>query len=79
MEQLVVKLAAFFVVITLNDIDMKHIQKYSGKRVTDGSDVRGYAAIGGESERAFILVPAKGTSDQFHIVEVQPDSLIPIV
>lgn len=58
---------------------MKHVQKYSGKRVEDGSDVRGYAAISGESERAFILVPAKGTSDQFHIVEVQIDSLVPIL
>ena len=58
---------------------MIHVQRYSGKRVKDGSEIRGYAAIGGESERAFILVPAKGTSDQFHIVEVQPDSLVPVM
>ena len=58
---------------------MIEIQKYCGRRVTDGSDVRGYAAVGCESERAFILVPAKGTDDKFHIVEVQPESLVPIL
>ena len=58
---------------------MIHVQQYSGKRMADGSDVRGYAAISCESDRAFILVPAKGTSDQFHIVEVQPESLVPVL
>ena len=58
---------------------MTNIQKYCGCRVTDGSEVRGYAAVSCESERAFILVPAKGTDDKFHIVEIQPDSLVPIL
>ena len=58
---------------------MINIQKYCGKRVKDGSEVRGYAAVSCESERAFILVPAKGTDDKFHIMEVQPDSLVPIL
>ena len=57
---------------------MKHIQQYSGDRVKDGTPVRGYAAIGSESNAAWILVPTKGTEDQFHIVEVKPDSLVPL-
>lgn len=78
-EQLVVRLAAFFLVINKNNIDMKHIQKYSGKRMADGSDVRGYEAIGSESERDVILGPAKGTDDKFHIIEVQHESLVPVL
>ena len=57
---------------------MKHIQQYSGERVKDGSSVRGYAAIGWENNVAWILVPAKGTDDKFHIVEVKPDSIVPL-
>ena len=58
---------------------MMNIQKYCGRRVKDGSGVRGFAAKSCESERAFILVPAKGTDDKFHIVEVKTDSLVPIL
>ena len=55
------------------------IQQYSGQRVKDGGTVRGYAAVASESERAFILVPAKESAAQFHIVEVTPDTLVPVL
>ena len=63
----------------LNYIQMIHIQQYTGRRVKDGSTVKGYAAVSCESERAWIIVPAKGTDDKFHIVEVVPDSLVSIL
>lgn len=58
---------------------MVKIQRYCGKRVKDGSEVRGYAAVGYESERAFILMPARVNDAQFHIIEVQPDRLVPVL
>lgn len=58
---------------------MINIQRYSGRHVKDGKTVRGYAAVSCESDRAFILVPAKGTDDKFHIMEVRPDSLVPVL
>ena len=58
---------------------MVKIQRYCGKRVKDGSEVRGYAAVGYESESAFILMPAKGNDAQFYIIEVRPDSLVPVL
>ena len=51
------------------------IQRYSGRRVSDGSIIKGYVAIGAESKTAFILVPNSRRSDQFHIVEVAPESI----
>lgn len=50
-----------------------NIQKYQGRRVKDGSLVRGYAAQGTECGKTFILIPA--TADSFHIVEVEGESL----
>ena len=58
---------------------MIQVQRYSGQRVKDGTTVRGYAAIGGECEKAFIMIPARETNNEFHIVEVVPDSLVPIL
>ena len=57
---------------------MTHIQRYCGKRVKDGSEVRGYAAVGYESERV-ILMPVNVDDAQFHIIEVQPDRLVPVL
>lgn len=51
------------------------IQRYSGRRVSDGSIIKGYVAIGGESQTAFILVPNRRNPNQFHIVEVVPESI----
>ena len=56
-----------------------YIQKYSGRRIKDGTTVRGYAAIGYESSTAWIMVPAKGTTDQFHVVQVDPESIVPLM
>lgn len=58
---------------------MIRIQKYSGQHVNDGVTVRGYAALSCESERAFILVPNKEDCSKFHIYEVKPDSLVPLL
>jgi hypothetical protein len=54
-----------------------NIQQYQGKRIKDGNVVRGYAARGTECQRAFIMVPV-GPAD-VSIVEVEPDSLVPIM
>jgi hypothetical protein len=53
------------------------IQKYTGRAVKNGVTVRGYAAQGTECKKSFILVPAGEKS--FHIVEVQEDSLVPLM
>ena len=58
---------------------MIHVQRYSGKRVKDGSEVRGYAALSYDGSVAWIMVPTKGAVDKFSAVEVRPDSLIPIM
>ena len=58
---------------------MTHIQRYCGKRVKDGSEIRGYAALSHDSSVAWIMVPTKGAVDKFSAVEVKPDSLIPIM
>jgi len=58
---------------------MQYIQKYSGRRIKDDTTVRGYAAIGYESTTAWIMVPTKGTTDQFHVVQVDPESLVPLL
>ena len=58
---------------------MIHIQRYSGQRVKDGATVTGYAAVASESDKAFILIPAKETNNKFHIVEVTPDTLVPVL
>ena len=58
---------------------MINIQRYSGRHVKDGKTVRGYAAIGYGCDKAFIMVPAKETKSDFHIVEVEPESLVPIL
>ena len=39
----------------------------------------GYAAIGYESTTAWIMVPTKGTTDQFHMVQVNPESIVPLM
>ena len=54
---------------------MVNIQRYSGRRVKGGATVTGYAAVGYESQAAWILIPAEGSNDSFHIVEVEPDSI----
>ena len=53
------------------------IQQYRGRRVKDGSLVSGYAAQGIECGATFILVPA--TENSFHIVEVDSDTLTPVL
>lgn len=58
---------------------MQYIQKYAANRVKDGSLVVGYAAIGYESTTAWIMVPTKGTTDQFHMVQVNPESIVPLM
>jgi hypothetical protein len=58
---------------------MIHIQRYSGQRVKDGKTVIGYAAVACESDSAFILIPAKDSDKKFHIVEVTPDSIVPVL
>ena len=58
---------------------MIHVQRYSGKRVKDGSEVRGYAAVGCESKAVWIMIPHKDDPTKFHSVEVQPDSLVPVL
>lgn len=58
---------------------MVKIQRYCGKRVKNGSEVRGYAAVSCESDRAFILEPVISSDDKFFIVEVDPDSLVPVL
>lgn len=54
---------------------MGKVRTYKGLAVKDGRPVEGYAAIGGESERAFILVPSEEGADMFHIVEVDIETL----
>lgn len=53
------------------------VQKYSARHVKDGKEVRGYAAIGKENGKAFILIPA--SCDSFSIVEVEKESIIPLL
>lgn len=57
---------------------MVNVKKYAGLRVKDGKKVKGYAAIGYESEKAWIMVPCDKGGSWFHIVEVEPDSIIEI-
>jgi hypothetical protein len=54
-----------------------NIQQYQGNRIKDGKMVRGYAARGTECSRAFIMVPV-GPAD-VSTIEVDPDSLVPIM
>ena len=56
---------------------MIHVQKYCARRIKDGTEVRGYAAVGCESGAVWIMVPVKGTDD-FSCVQVEPESLIPL-
>ena len=57
---------------------MIHVQKYCARRVKDGAEVRGYVAVACEGKAMWIMVPVKGTIDQFRCVEVEPDSLVPL-
>lgn len=54
---------------------MDKVQKYAAKSVAHGNDVVGYAAVGYECGRAWILVPTPGTDDKFSIVEVDKESI----
>lgn len=56
---------------------MIHVQKYCARRIKDGTEVRGYAAVGCESRAVWIMVPVKGT-DNFSCVQVESESLIPL-
>ena len=56
---------------------MAHIQIYQGSRVKDGKPVRGYAAQGTEFGKTFILIPA--SKDSFNVVEVDGESLVPVM
>lgn len=58
---------------------MQYIQKYSGRRIKDGTTVRGYAAIGYESSTAWLMIPVKDSDNQFHSVQVDPESLVPLL
>ena len=58
---------------------MIDIQRYSGQRVKDGATVTGYAAVASESDKAFILIPSRETNNKFYIVEVAPDTLVPVL
>lgn len=57
---------------------MIHIQRYCGQRVKDGKTVKGYAAISCENDTAWILMPVVSSDDKFFIVQVDPESLIPL-
>lgn len=57
---------------------MIHVQKYCARRVKDGAEVRGFAAVACDSKAVWIMVPVKDTIDKFHCVQVKPDSLVPI-
>ena len=57
---------------------MIHVQKYCARRVKDGSEVRGYAAVACDGKAVWIMVPVKGKEDKFTGLQVDPDSLVPL-
>ena len=58
---------------------MIKIQRYVGKRVKDGSEIRGYAVLSSDGSVAWIMMPDKDVVDKFVGIEVRPDSLVPVL